>query len=147
MTGVQTCALPISHKGAKVEALRLTSLEILDKIEELKKHDAVLIDEAQFFDEILSSVVWELLKTGVNVYASGLDMNFLGKGFPTMNRLMAMADEVKKFHAVCEECGADAVVTGKRNFKEHGDIVEIGEKDLYMPLCRECFLKFMEEGA
>lgn len=131
----------VTHTGHKVQALSVTTADLLKKIEELIQYDAVLFDEVQFFDGVITSVVWLLLRSGVNVYASGLDMDYKGDGFITTLGLMAIADEVNKFHAVCECCGADAVVTGTRIEEEIEGSIKLGAKETYIPLCRECFFK------
>lgn len=131
----------VTHTGHKVQALSVTTITLLEKIEELKQYAAVLFDEVQFFDGLLISVVWILLKNGVDVYASGLDMDYKADGFMTTLGLMAIADEVHKFQAVCECCGADAVVTGTRVEEEIEGSVKLGAKETYIPLCRECFFE------
>lgn len=138
----------VTHDGLKVKALNADTNKGLTKVIEPGDVDVVLIDEAQFFDKRICNSVWWLLSEGKRVYASGLDMNFLGDGFETMKELMAIADKVNKLKAVCESCGEDAVITGKRNFHKDGEgsIVELGAKETYIPLCRKCYLKYMTGG-
>lgn len=141
----------VTHKGQKVEAMNIPIYSDLTECIKPNEVDVVLIDEVQFFDKSILHSIWWLLDNDVKVYASGLDMDFLGEGFPTTEKLMAMADVVQKFHAVCEVCGEDAVVTAKRNFQEEdvsSDVVKLGAKETYIPMCRSCFLKYMKsKGA
>lgn len=140
----------VTHTGLKVKALNLdVNVAFVDVINPLEV-DVVLVDEAQFFDKRICNSIWWLLYKNIRVYVSGLDMNFLSDGFETMKELMAMADKVNKLKAVCESCGEDAVVTGKRKFHEDVDsteIVELGAKETYLPLCRSCYLKHMTSGG
>lgn len=139
----------VTHDGLKVKALSLDiNVRLTDAINP-KEVDVVLIDEVQFFNKRIVNSIWWLLSEGVRVYASGLDLNFLGDGFETTNELMAVADKVNKLKAVCEECGQDAVITGKRNFSEdieEVEIIKLGAKETYIPLCRKCWFKFMTSG-
>lgn len=101
--------------------------------------DVVAIDEAQFFDKNLVDVVVQLANQGQRVIIAGLDMNFKGKPFGPMPELMAVADDVTKVHAVCVRCGAIAQFSHR--LSEDEQIVLLGEKDFYEPLCRSCFNK------
>jgi thymidine kinase len=74
--------------------------------------DFVAIDEGQFFDEGLVDVVAELANDyQMHVLVSGLDRDFLGRGFGPMADLLVIADEVDKLSAVCVVCRKDASMT------------------------------------
>lgn len=99
--------------------------------------EVVGIDEAQFFDDGLPQVCAELASQGVRVIAAGLDMDFLGRPFGPMPQLMSMAEYVTKVHAICMRCGALANFSHRTTAS--ADLVVLGEKDHYEPLCRACF--------
>jgi thymidine kinase len=101
--------------------------------------DVIGIDEAQFFDKHLVDVVVQLANQGIRVIVAGLDMDFKGQPFGPMPGLMAIADFVTKVHAVCVRCGANALFSHRLSDKEQ--IVLLGEKDIYEPLCRPCYNK------
>lgn len=98
--------------------------------------DVIGIDEAQFFDEGLVEVCTILANRGKRVIVAGLDMDFRGMPFGPIPKLMAIAEEVTKVHAVCMDCGYTANFSHRLNDNEN--LVLLGEKDLYVPLCREC---------
>lgn len=104
--------------------------------------DVVGIDEAQFFDDGIVDVCRQLASQGIRVIAAGLDMDYLGKPFGPMPALMAVADYVDKVHAICVKCGDPALHSHRLG--ESSNLVELGEKDLYEPLCRHCFNKAMQ---
>ncbi len=97
------------------------------------------IDEAQFFDDSIIKVVQTLADRGVRVIVAGLDTDYLGKPFGPMPGLMAIAEEVQKVHAICVKCG-NLANHSHRLTKDH-NLVVLGEKDIYEPLCRDCFNK------
>lgn len=101
--------------------------------------DVVGIDEAQFFDKGLVDVVVKLANMGIRVIVAGLDMNFKGEPFGPMPEIMAVADYVTKVHAICMHCGSIAQFSHR--FSENEQLVLLGEKDFYEPLCRRCYLK------
>ena len=95
------------------------------------------VDEAQFFDDSIVEVVQTLANRGVRVIIAGLDTDFLGKPFGPMPSLMAIAEDVQKVHAICVKCGA--LATFSHRLSKSQDLVLLGEKDIYEPLCRDCF--------
>ena len=99
--------------------------------------DVVGIDEAQFFDQGLIEVCNKLADMGVRVIAAGLDMDFRGVPFGPMPGLMACAEYVTKVHAVCMRCGHLAQYSHR--LSEAEQLVLLGEKESYEPLCRECY--------
>jgi len=101
--------------------------------------DIVGIDEAQFFDTGLVDVVVKLADMGVRVIVAGLDMDFKGNPFGPIPNLMAIADFVTKVHAICVRCGNIAQFSHR--LTDSGKVVLLGEKDIYEPLCRTCYLK------
>ena len=104
------------------------------------------IDEAQFFDDGLVDVCNQLANSGVRVIVAGLDMDYTGKPFGPMPKLMAIADDVTKVHAVCVRCGALAQFSHR--LAKTDKLVLLGETDSYEPLCRKCFLKAVaDDGA
>jgi len=101
--------------------------------------DVVGIDEAQFFDDSLIEVCNKLADSGVRVIVAGLDMDFTGKPFGPMPALMAVAEYVTKVHAICMKCGNLAHYSHRKT--QDDKVVVLGEKDIYEPLCRLCYLK------
>lgn len=99
--------------------------------------DVIGIDEAQFFDKGLIEVVVKLANMGTRVIVAGLDMDFTGKPFGPIPDLMAVADHITKVHAICVKCGNIAQFSHRLSEKEQ--VVLLGEKDVYEPLCRGCF--------
>ena len=106
--------------------------------------DVVGIDEAQFFDDGLVDVCNELANRGVRVIVAGLDMDYKGVPFGPIPALCAIADDVQKVHAICVKCGALAYVSHR---KVHGDKrVMLGEMQEYEPLCRDCYIKALNNS-
>ncbi len=105
--------------------------------------DVVGIDEVQFFDNNIVNVCQQLADRGVRVICAGLDMDYLGKPFGPMPHLMAVAEYVTKVHAICVKCGNLAHHSHRLSASDK--LVELGEKDIYEPICRHCFNKALEE--
>ncbi len=105
--------------------------------------EVVGIDEAQFFGENIVEVCQSLANRGVRVIIAGLDTDFLGKPFGPMPFLMAIAEDVQKVHAICVKCGS--LANHSHRLSKNADLVVLGEKDIYEPLCRECYNKAISE--
>ena len=119
---------------------KLTSTPIQDPADMLKvgpEIQVVGVDEAQFFGDSLVEVCQTLANRGIRVIVAGLDMDYLGQPFGPMPRLMAVAEDVQKVHAICVKCGA--LATYSHRLSKSQDLVLLGEKDVYEPLCRACF--------
>ena len=127
----------ISHDA---NAILSTPVESASQILLLSNNvDVVGIYEAQFFDAGLTGVCNRLANTGIRVIVAGLDMDYLGNPFGPMPPLIATAEYVTKIHAICMNCGdlanySHRIIRGDR-------LVVLGEKDVYEPLCRKCFLE------
>ena len=101
--------------------------------------DVVGIDEAQFFDNSIVDVCNSLADNGIRIVVAGLDMDFMGKPFGPIPSLLSIAEYVTKVHAICMRCGNLAQYSFRKS--EEAQVVLLGEKDKYEPLCRVCYNK------
>ncbi len=127
----------VSHNENRIASTAIeNSQQILLLAQEV---DVIGIDEAQFFDEEVSTVASTLADRGIRVIVAGLDMDFKGRPFGPMPNLLAMADFITKLHAICMVCGDVASHSFR---KVHSDVTfMLGEKESYEPRCRKCFLQ------
>ena len=127
----------VSHEGKSIIAKPIQAAAEMLQVDAGVK--VVGIDEAQFFDAAIVEVVQMLANRGIRVIIAGLDTDFLGKPFGPMPRLMAIAEDVQKVHAICVKCGN--LANHSHRLSKNRDLVVLGEKDVYEPLCRDCFNK------
>jgi len=106
--------------------------------------DVVGIDEAQFFDSSIVEVCNKLADNGVRILIAGLDMDFMGNPFGPIPALLSIAEFITKVHAICMRCGSLAQFSFRKSEEEQ--VVVLGEKDKYEPLCRECYNKAMKKS-
>lgn len=102
--------------------------------------EVVGIDEAQFFDSGLVSLVTELADRGVRVIVAGLDQDYLRRPFGPMPVIMALAEFVDKTHAVCVQCGLAAHYS--QRLAGGGDQVLVGDVEVYEARCRACYVAY-----
>ena len=114
--------------------------EMLDIPDDIQ---VVGIDEAQFFDESLVEVAQTLANRGIRVVVAGLDTDYMGKPFGPIPALLAIAEDVQKVHAICVKCGS--LANHSHRLSKSKQLVVLGEKDIYEPLCRDCYNKAIAE--
>jgi thymidine kinase len=126
----------VSHDMSEIQSIPVaSSKEILQHI--APEDDIIAVDEAQFFDNDLPEVCNAIANQGKRVIVAGLDMDFKGLPFGPMPQIIAMAEYVSKVKAICVDCGNLAHFSHR--LAEGQDVVLLGEKKEYIPLCRNCF--------
>ncbi len=125
----------VSHDAKSIESVPVSKAEEI--LELANDYEVIGIDEAQFFSDILVEVCNRLADRGVRVIVAGLDMDFAGKPFGPIPRLMAIAEYVSKVHAICMRCGNLAQYSHRLSDSDKQFL--LGEKDVYEPLCRKCY--------
>jgi thymidine kinase len=123
----------VSHSSQSIQAQTVNhSLEILSLIYDSTR--VVAIDEVQFFDDKVVSVISKLIRRGLRVIVAGLDLDYRGVPFGVMPTLLALADDVTKVAAICTVCGALASKT--QRIVDDTEQVIVGESNLYEARCR-----------
>ena len=105
--------------------------------------EVVFIDEGQFFDEELSTIVEQLAARGVDVVVAGLDLDFRAQPFETMVPIILHAEYIERLLAICDNCGSDACRSQRLADGQptaSGDQVEVGGVETYEARCRGCFV-------
>lgn len=136
-----------SHDGSERTAFSIGNSSVaIEKVLELANRniDVIGIDEIQFFPNKIIDVICQLVDSGKRVICAGLDLDFRGEPFGVMPILMAIADEVTKFKAICVICGIGAqhsqrIINGRpANYED--PIIMVGAQEAYEPRCRDCFV-------
>ncbi len=104
-----------------------------------KNVDVILINEGQFFTDLLESVQ-EMLKQKKTIYICGLDGDFERKKFGQILDLIPLCDKVTKNSSLCSLCrDGTAGIFSMRLSKEKEQLL-VGS-DNYLPVCRSCYEK------
>ncbi|WP_341266566.1 thymidine kinase [Candidatus Phytoplasma fraxini] len=103
---------------------------------------ALFIDEIQFLDQGIEKILNDLSYQGFYIIASGLELDFCGRPFGSMNYLLSIADKVIKLKSSCVVCGKEAnrtqrIVNGLVP-KINDPIILIGDDNYHEPRCRKC---------
>jgi thymidine kinase len=134
-----------THLGGTFEATPVSSAEELRReifIAE-KSPQVIGFDEAQFMEPELIGLLNTLADMGVRVIVAGLDLDYEGNPFGPIPKLLALADEVTKLHAVCVARDPQGVICGRhasRSFRvpsaDSGDQIQVGSEGVYEARCR-----------
>ena len=131
----------ISRNGYKQNAININS------IDDIKNYDAdvYVIDEFQFLKGDLDEL-YKLTKKGKKFFIAGLNLTSERKTFGPMGDLLCMSDNVQMLTSVCENCRSEeAIFTYFNGKQKNGDIL-VGDEGLYIPVCRKCYEKLMNEN-
>jgi thymidine kinase len=128
-----------SHAGMAFDAIPIMkAAQVFDLLE--KDTTVVGIDEAQFLDREIITVVEKLAERGIRVLVAGLDTDFRGEPFGCMPELMAKAERVDKLQAICMICGEAACRTQRlvngRPARYDDPVVIVGASEMYEARCR-----------
>jgi len=126
----------VSHDKSTIRSTPVTSSQNILLL--ANNMDVIGIDEAQFFDDGLVEACNKLANKGMRVIVAGLDMDFQGKPFGPIPKLLASAEYITKVHAICVRCGNLAQYSHRLSDSEK--LVVLGETDIYEPLCRNCYI-------
>jgi thymidine kinase len=142
-----------SHSQSFIEGVPVGSVEEMKKIFFEKYSDAQVIgiDEVQFFGGTVVKFCEDLADMGKRVIVAGLDKDFKGEPFKPMDELLARAEYVDKFQAICAVCGNPATVSQRLIDGEPAyyddPIVLVGATESYEPRCRKCHrIRYKDEN-
>lgn len=143
----------VSHGDIRMksETLQKTAdvLKLLDW-----RTQVVGFDEANFLGVELVDIAGQLADSGKQVILAGLDTDFMGRPFPPIPELLALAESITKTLAICMRCGNPAKHT--QRLVESSDLIVVGAAGMYEARCRRCFepdapkqelLEFARPGA
>ncbi len=121
------------YKGIRVDKTR-DPMKILQRG---LKYDVIGVDEVQFIDESLVSVLSSLVEQGKVVFASGLDQDYAREPFQTTLKLICESEKVTRLTSVCQKCGSHQAIRNIRKVDSKERVLE-GAADIYEVRCRRC---------
>jgi thymidine kinase len=114
-----------------------TTLARLDDSVKLVNADVIIINEGQFFEDLLPAVE-HMLQHNKKIYVGGLDGDFERKKFGQILDIIPLCDKVTKMTSLCGICkNGTAGIFSKRISLEKEQTV-VGS-DNYIPVCRACY--------
>lgn len=132
---------PLITKIGNIDSKKVKNLE---EIYELCKNYLIIgIDEAQFFPNLKTFTLELVEKYGKRVIISGLSGNYKREMFGEVIDLIPYCDNIVKLCSFCKCCGENKLIKNAHfsyRLSEEELLVLVGDKNEYIPLCRECYL-------
>ena len=129
-----------THDRIGVKSASLSNLTDVKSLENYSSVRYIFVDEAQFFQDLESTIIDMVNIDKKIVFVSGLTTDYLQKPFGGLLNLMCQADSISILHGMCKRCNNKSLWTGKKetiSFK----VIDVGEDDKYEALCRNCIYK------
>lgn len=136
----------VNHDKQMIPAIATPALMPLLKHAEYAKSRLVVIEEAQFFPDLIPFVMKVVDTDGKNCVVVGLDGDAERKPFGKVLDLVPLCDRVTKLTAMCKHCrdGTPAIYT----FASAAPAAEavaagvpcVGGEERYIPMCRKHYL-------
>lgn len=112
-----------------------------------QQYDVIGIDEGQFFKDVSITLLIDQIESfsekaagcGKIVIMSVLGGTSFRKPFNDVLDLVPKCEKIKQLSAICKICYHKASFS-LRTCVDDKHIELIGGEDLYMPVCRECFI-------
>jgi thymidine kinase len=104
---------------------------------QLKMTEVILINEGQFFDDLVECVQ-EMLYKKKRVYIAGLDGDFERKKIGQILDLIPLCDKVTKLTSLCSSCRNGNLGIFSLRLTEEKEQTVIGSEN-YIPVCRKCY--------
>ena len=140
----------VSHNGIKIPTISLKNLSDIDNniIYSQKMNDIsmIIINEGQFFKDIYE---WVKIQTDFykkNIIVCGLDGDYKREPFTNFIKLIPLANNIIKVSGVCKSCadGTPSVFTYRKTNELTQEVIGT---DIYIPVCRTCYLKLEQLKA
>ena len=126
----------VSHNMDREECIKLESMRSIYSLD-IKDIDTIFIDEGQFFHD-LKDIVIELVESfNKNVVVAGLITDSNRNKFGQILDLIPFCDKSTQLNALCLYCmdGTHGIFSYRK--KSSNEQVLIGEKDIYISVCRK----------
>ena len=128
-------AIIINHDKKQSKSKVIVTDKLLNNDEYIKNASIILIDEGQFFEDIL-----EFCKNNRDkqIFISALSGDFQKEMFKPIVDIIPFVDKIIHQTAICKLCGEDAPFTQRLTANKNQTVV--GGIDDYEPRCYKCYV-------
>ena len=130
-----------NHDSDQFPAISVRNLLPLREEEQYKKAKLIILEEAQFFQDLLSFVLKAVEEDGKHVIVVGLDGDSERKPFGDILKLIPYCDTLEKITSLCSSCGDGTPALFSYRCIETTEQVAVGAESMYKPLCRKHYLE------
>ena len=133
----------VSHTKESSPAIAATTLSPLLLNPEFQTASCVIIEEAQFFPDLVEFVLAAVEANRKDVVCIGLDGDSDRQPFGRLLDLIPYANSVTKLTALCTRCndGTAAPFTFRKRAEPGDQQIQVGGTDAYEALCRNHYVE------
>lgn len=103
-------------------------------------NNVILIDEAQFFDDLYDFCLNIVDNTNTTIYVFGLSGDFKREKFGQILDLIPIADNIKHLKAMCSRCEDYSKALFTMRVVNEEKQISVGGNEKYIAVCRDCYL-------
>ena len=96
----------------------------------------IFINEAQFFKDLKSWVLFQVETCNKNVILCGLDSDYKREKFGEILDLIPHANKITKLYGNCSKCDNESIYTHRISNEINQEVIGT---DNYIPVCRTCY--------
>ena len=116
-------------------------MQVEEKAKQINECDVILINEGQFFHDIVEFTTQMVEDHHKKVFICGLDGDFKREKIGKLLDLVPLCEKVTKLRALCGKCKDGTPAPFSFRNTSSTEQVLIGADDIYVPLCRKCYQK------
>jgi len=116
------------------------TIDNLSDFKNLNDSKYIIIEEAQFFKDLLLFVIDQVEIKGKNVIVVGLDGDSDRENFGEIHKLYSLCDDIIKLKAYCSICKDGTLGIFSKRISDSKEKVLVGSEGDYIAVCRKCYL-------
>jgi thymidine kinase len=127
-----------THDKIMIDCIQAEKLFDINQHPDIINKKIILINEGQFFPDLIEFVTDMVENKNKHVYICGLDADFQKNKFGNILDLIPICDTVRKLQGKCYDCHNKSIFSYR--ISSENDQIIIGS-DNYKPICRNCYKK------
>ena len=100
----------------------------------------IIIEEAQFFNDLYQFVIYQVDILKKNIIVVGLDGDSNRENFGEIHKLLPICDEIIKLKAYCSICKDGTLGIFSKRISDNKSKILVGSDKDYIAVCRQCYL-------
>ena len=116
------------------------TIDNLSDFKNLNDSKYIIIEEAQFFKDLLLFVIDQVEIKDKNVIVVGLDGDSDRENFGEIHKLYSLCDDIIKLKAYCSICKDGTLGIFSKRISDSKEKVLVGSEGDYIAVCRKCYL-------
>jgi thymidine kinase len=132
----------VTHNKKSIDCIGLDRLLNIINNDKYINSKYILIDEGQFFPDIVKFIEIAVEKDFKHIYITGLNSDSNRKPFYNISKLISVADKVDILQSKCNYCNNKGIFTFRDASKHKHKKILVGDDKIYKPVCRNHYIEY-----